>query len=147
MSSARAPHDWLAIRLGPAAAPAQLDCTGHHPSRIARITSLFPHSSCVTVRAQFWVLGPGGRPPLGYIRTVAVHATDGRWVWDESGTPFDFEEAERYAARRLTVPQAQAVIAATILRHLYAVITTGQAWDPTIAAHGSEHARQVTIAA
>jgi len=28
------------------------------------------------------------------------------------------------------VPQAQAVLAATILRHLHAVITTGQAWDP-----------------
>jgi transposase len=48
---------------------------------------------------------------------------------------------------KLTVPQAQAVIAATILRHLHAVITTGQAWSPTIATHGTEHAEQVTIAA
>ena len=32
---------------------------------------------------------------------------------------------------KLTPTQAQTVIAATILRHLHAVITTGQAWDPT----------------
>jgi transposase len=48
---------------------------------------------------------------------------------------------------KLTVPQAQAVIAAAILRHLHAVITTGQAWNPTIATHGTEHAEQDTIAA
>jgi transposase len=32
--------------------------------------------------------------------------------------------------------QAQAVIAAAILRHLHAVITTGRAWDAEIATHG-----------
>ena len=30
------------------------------------------------------------------------------------------------------------MIAATILRHLHAVVTTGQAWDPQIAAHGTK---------
>jgi transposase len=48
---------------------------------------------------------------------------------------------------KLTVPQAQAVLAAAILRHLHAVIRTGQAWNPTIATHGTEHAQQTTIAA
>ena len=38
---------------------------------------------------------------------------------------------------KLTPTQAQTVIAAAILRHLHAVITTGQAWDPVIAAHGT----------
>jgi len=38
---------------------------------------------------------------------------------------------------KLTVTQAQTVIAAAILRHLHAVITTGQAWDPEIATHGT----------
>ncbi len=38
---------------------------------------------------------------------------------------------------RLKPTQAQSVIAAAILRHLHAVITTGQAWDPTIATHGN----------
>ena len=43
---------------------------------------------------------------------------------------------------KLTPTQAQTVIAAAILRHLHAVITTGQAWDPVIATHGTRHARQ-----
>jgi transposase len=38
---------------------------------------------------------------------------------------------------KLSPTQAQTVIAAAILRHLHAVITTGQAWDPVIAAHGT----------
>jgi hypothetical protein len=40
---------------------------------------------------------------------------------------------------KLTATQAQTVIAAAILRHLHAVITTGQAWDPDIATHGTRH--------
>jgi transposase len=42
---------------------------------------------------------------------------------------------------KLTPTQAQTVIAAAILRQLHAVITTGQAWDPVTAAHGSRRAR------
>jgi transposase len=38
---------------------------------------------------------------------------------------------------KLRPTQAQTVIA--ILRHLHAVITTGQAWDPAAAAHGTRH--------
>ena len=38
---------------------------------------------------------------------------------------------------QLTPTQAQTVIAAAILRQLHAVITTGQAWDPHTAAHGT----------
>ena len=38
---------------------------------------------------------------------------------------------------KLTPTQAQTVIAAAILRHLHAVITTGQRWDPAIATHGT----------
>jgi transposase len=38
---------------------------------------------------------------------------------------------------KLTPTQAQTIIAAAILRHLHAVITTGQAWDPATAAHGT----------
>jgi transposase len=40
---------------------------------------------------------------------------------------------------KLTPTQAQTVIAAAILRHLHAVITTRQAWDPLIATHGTRH--------
>ncbi|EWM13715.1 IS110 family transposase [Kutzneria sp. 744] len=38
---------------------------------------------------------------------------------------------------KLTAPQAQAAIAAAILRHLHAVITTGQCWDAQTATHGT----------
>ena len=40
---------------------------------------------------------------------------------------------------KLTPTQAQTVIAAAILRHLHAVSTTGQAWDPAAAAQGTRH--------
>src|SRR2546428_1014381 len=48
---------------------------------------------------------------------------------------------------KLTATQAQAVIAAAILRQLHAVISTGQRWDPTIATHGSKHPTVLPIAA
>ena len=38
---------------------------------------------------------------------------------------------------KLRPTQAQTVLAAAILRHLHAVITTGQTWNLAIAAHGS----------
>ena len=38
---------------------------------------------------------------------------------------------------KLRPTQAQTVLAAAILRHLHAVITTGQTWDPAIATHGT----------
>ncbi len=38
---------------------------------------------------------------------------------------------------RLKPTQAQTIVAAAILRQLYAVISTGQPWDPHIAAHGT----------
>ena len=38
---------------------------------------------------------------------------------------------------KLTPTQAQTVIAAAILRQLHAIITTGQAWDPVTATHGT----------
>src|SRR5262252_7964272 len=41
---------------------------------------------------------------------------------------------------KLTPTQAQTVIAAAILRHLHAVITTGRAWDPITATHGTRRA-------
>jgi transposase len=41
------------------------------------------------------------------------------------------------AGNTLAPTQAQTVVAAAILRHLHAVITTGPAWDPLIAAHGT----------
>jgi transposase len=48
---------------------------------------------------------------------------------------------------KLTPTQAQSVIAAAILRHLHAVITTGRAWDPDIATHGTRHREAHLVAA
>jgi transposase len=47
---------------------------------------------------------------------------------------------------KLKPTQAQTVIAAAILRHLHAVITTGQAWDPIIATHGTRRAVELAAA-
>jgi transposase len=47
---------------------------------------------------------------------------------------------------KLKPTQAQTVIAAAILRQLHAVITTGRAWDPEIATHGT-HRSVIALAA
>ena len=39
------------------------------------------------------------------------------------------------------------MIAAAILRHLHAVITTGTAWDPLSATHGTRRKEATTLAA
>ncbi|QIS22113.1 IS110 family transposase [Nocardia terpenica] len=48
-------------------------------------------------------------------------------------------------ANRLTPTQAQAVIAAAILRQLHAVVTTGQPWNPHLATHGTTAARSAMV--
>jgi transposase len=48
---------------------------------------------------------------------------------------------------RLRPTQAQTILAAAILRHLPAVITTGQTWDPAIATHGSQARSRAAAAA
>ena len=47
---------------------------------------------------------------------------------------------------KLTPTQAQSVIAAALLRQLYAVVVTGQAWDPVIAAGGTRTTMEVVAA-
>jgi transposase len=48
---------------------------------------------------------------------------------------------------KLTVTQAQAVIAAAIPRQLHAVVTTGRAWDSAIATHGADPRAVMPVAA
>lgn len=50
---------------------------------------------------QLWVLGPGGEPPLMYVRTIAARAEDGLWSWTTSGAVQSFETPERYEARQI----------------------------------------------
>jgi transposase len=51
------------------------------------------------------------------------------------------------AVNKLTPTQAQAAIAASVLRHLHAVITTGFRWDPQTATHGTRTTTSSAIAA
>jgi hypothetical protein len=48
---------------------------------------------------QLWISGPDGVPPLMYVRTLTVQATDGRWTFMEAGTPQPWEDRDRYQAR------------------------------------------------
>jgi transposase len=58
-----------------------------------------------------------------------------------------FTHLNKREQNKLTATQAQAVIAAAILRQLHAVITTGQRWDPIIATHSTNHPAVMPIAA
>jgi transposase len=83
-----------------------------------------------------------GRPRL---RVAAWRA-----VWGSLQTNTVYAARYRHLTTRkhnkLTPTQAQTVTAAAILRHLHAVVTTGQAWDPQIASGGMKKA-SVTMAA
>ena len=50
-------------------------------------------------------------------------------------------------ANRLTATQAQTVVAAALLRQLYAVVVSGQRWDPEIATHGTRQPAVEVVAA
>ena len=83
-----------------------------------------------------------GRPRL---RVAAWRA-----VWGSLQTNTVYAARYRHLTGRehnkLTATQAQTVIAAAILRHLHAVVTTGQTWNPQVAAGGVRKA-EVTLAA
>ena len=80
-----------------------------------------------------------GRPGL---RLAAWRA-----VWGAQRTNPVYDARYTYLTTRehnkLKPTQAQAVIAAAILRQLHAVITTGRKWDPMIATHGTKHLESV----
>jgi transposase len=84
-----------------------------------------------------------GRPRL---RVAAWRA-----VWGALQTNTVYAARYRHLTTRetnkLNPTQAHSVIAAAILRQLHAVITTGQAWDPDIAAGGTGKRGSVTLAA
>ena len=86
-------------------------------------------------------LSGAGRP---HLRTAAWRAA---WGAVKSNPVY----AARYRhlttreTNKLKPTQAQTVLAGAILRQLHAVITTGQAWDPDIAAHGTRN-KPITLA-
>ena len=67
-----------------------------------------------------------------------------RTVWGALQTNTVYANRYRHLTTRehnkLKPTQAQTVIAAAILRHLHAVVTTGRAWDPHIASGGTKTA-------
>jgi transposase len=81
-----------------------------------------------------------GRP---HLRTAAWRA-----VWGAVKTNPVYAARYRHLTTRetnkLKPTQAQTVLAGAILRQLHAVITTGQAWNPEIATHGTRHLPEST---
>ena len=133
--------------LSPVGAAAILAETGD-PRRFATARALVKHaglapreklSGAFTGRTR---LTGQGRPGL---RLAAWRA-----VWGaQRANPVYGARYQHLTSRehnKLTPTQAQTVIAAAILRHLHAVITTGQAWDPVIATHGTQHTPQALAA-
>jgi transposase len=91
-----------------------------------------------------------GRTKLSGAGRPALRLAAWRAVWGTQRTNPVYAARYKHLTSReknkLTATQAQTVIAAAILRQLHAVITTGQAWDPDIATHGTNH-RRLPIAA
>lgn len=46
------------------------------------------------------VFGPDGEPPLLARRSIVAANDGGKWVFETSGEPFEFEDLERYKRRR-----------------------------------------------
>jgi len=111
--------------------------------RLVKLAGLAPRERKSGTFAGKSRLSGAGRPRL---RVAAWRA-----VWG------CLQNNQVYAARyrhltsretnRLKPTQAQTIVAAAILRQLYAVITTGQPCDPHIAAHGLRPANRVGVVA
>jgi transposase len=134
--------------LSPVGAAAILAETGD-PKRFATARALVKHAGLApreklsgTLTGRTKLTGQG-RPGL---RLAAWRA-----VWGALQTNTVYAARYRHLTtrehNRLTPTQAQTVIAAAILRHLHAVITTGTAWDPLIATHGTHRKEATTLAA
>ena len=134
--------------LSPVGAAAILAETGD-PHRFATARALVKHAGLAprqrqsgTYTGQTRLTGKG-RPRL---RAVAWRA-----VWGTLQTNTVYANRYRHLTTRetnkLKPTQAQAVIAATLLRHLHAVITTGHAWDPVTAQHGTGPKQATRLAA
>jgi transposase len=134
--------------LSPVGAAAILAETGD-PTRFTTARALVKHAGLAprekksgTFAGKSKLTGQG-RPKL---RLAAWRA-----VWGALQTNTVYAARYRHLTTRetnkLTATQAQSVIAAAILRHLHAVITTGTAWDPVIATRGTRSKETITIAA
>jgi transposase len=125
--------------ISPVGAAAILAETGD-PHRFATARSMVKHAGLAprekksgTFTGKTKLTGQG-RPRL---RVAAWRA-----VWGSLQTNAVYATRYRHLTSRehnkLTPTQAQTAIAATLLRQLHAVVTTGRAWDPVIAAGGTK---------
>jgi transposase len=118
------------------------------PRRFATARALVKHAGLAprqrqsgTYTGQTKLTGKG-RPRL---RVAAWRA-----AWGALQTNTVYANRYRHLTTRdtnkLKPTQAQTVIAAAVLRQLHAIVTTGQAWDPQVAAGGTKPS-EVTLAA
>jgi len=81
--------------------PAMSELAGRMNVFAMRVCATPPDATC---SATIWeVYAPeslGGRPPLNYKRSIALSNDGGRWIFEQSGTPFYFEKTELYDAKR-----------------------------------------------
>jgi transposase len=120
-----------------------------NPSRFATARALVKHAG-LAPREKL----PGtftGRTKLTGQRRPGLRLAAWRAVWGtQRGNaiyPARYQHLITPETNKLTPTQAQTVIAAAILRQLYAVITAGQTWDPYIAARGTRHRQPEPAAA
>jgi hypothetical protein len=79
----------------------RLHCRGVRAVASREIPIGDQHSRGQYGSVQLDVWGPEGEPPLMYVRSLNVANDGGGWVFNESGSRFPFEDAERYGRRRI----------------------------------------------
>jgi transposase len=127
--------------LSPIGAAAILAETGD-PHRFATARALVKHAGLAPRQKESGTFT--GRTKLSGHGRPSLRLAAWRAVWGaQRANPVYAARYQHLTTRehnRLRPTQAQTVLAAAILRQLHAVITTGQAWDPDIAAHGTRRA-------
>jgi len=77
-----------------------IDLSRVHKCR-AFLVSASPDSELSYGQTRLDVYGPEGKGPLGIVRIISATNDGGRWSWDVSGEPLDFERVEYYRKRRI----------------------------------------------
>ncbi len=133
--------------ISPVGAAAILAETGD-PRRFATGRALVKHAGLAPREKKSGTFT--GKTKLTGVGRPRLRAAAWRAAWGALQTNTVYANRYRHLTGRehnaLKPTQAQAVIAATILRQLHAVITTEQAWDPNVATAGTAEA-DVTLAA
>jgi transposase len=136
--------------ISPVGAAAILAETGD-PRRFATGRALVKHAGLAPREKKSGTFT--GKTKLTGVGRPRLRAAAWRAAWGALQTNTVYATRYRHLTGRehnaLKPTQAQAVIAATILRQLHAIITTERAWDPRIAAGGIDSAAppEVTPAA